>query len=87
MHAQAKSHWHATDAIRCHACTAKAAKEDAAARDGTLRRGAGFSARPDEGMVHAMSDPILTPHDTGGVTVGASGIAYLPPDHPNTDTD
>lgn len=82
MHAQAKQHWHASDAIRCHACTAKNAREDAAAKDGNLRRGAWYVARPDDGMWHAMSDPVLTyPDDTTRWRVGASGHTY-PPERP-----
>ena len=79
MHKDAKTHWHASEAIRCHGCTAKHAKEDAAVEAGKTRRGAFFTARPDDGLLHAMSDPILTyeDDDTRFVT-GASGLVYPP---------
>lgn len=86
MHKDGKTHWHATDAIRCHACTAKNAKEDASSKGGNLRRGAFFAARPDDGMWHAMSDPVLTYEDpTTRVVEGASGLAYLPTSPPADD--
>lgn len=86
MHAQAKNHWHPSDAIRCHACTAKAAKEDAAGKDGNLRRGAYYTARPDDGMWHAMSDPVLTYDEPGTrFIVGASGTTYPPTVAPPDD--
>lgn len=86
MHAEAKNHWHGSEAIRCHGCTAKNAKEDAAAESGRARRGAYFVARPDDGMLHAMSDPVLTyEDDTDRWRTGASGTVY-PPD-PKDDPD
>lgn len=86
MHAQAKGHWHASNAIRCHGCTVRAEAEEGARKAKNLRAGAYFAARPGEGMWHAMSDPILTYDDPGDRPVtGASGIVYPPTNQPDTD--
>lgn len=79
MHAEAKDHWHPSKAIRCHGCTAKATAEDRAAKEKNLRRGAYYVARPDDGMWHAMTDPVLSyDDDTTRWVTGASGTVYPP---------
>ncbi|MFK5689604.1 hypothetical protein ACI3EY_08045 [Ornithinimicrobium sp. LYQ92] len=79
MHAQAKHHWQATKAIRCHGCTPKLAAEDAHAKDKASRPGAYFGAQPDDGMVHAMANPVLTYEDDDARWItGASGLTYPP---------
>lgn len=84
MHAQAKGHFHAGNALRCHGCTAKHDAEDAAHKANNLRRGAYYVARPDDGMLHAMTDPVLSleDDDTRWVT-GASGVVYPPARDPD----
>ena len=81
MHKDAREHWRGSDGIRCYGCTAKAEKEQAAAKHSKTRPGAFFVARPDKAMVHAMTDPILTyPTNNVGGQVGATGIDYSRPD-------
>lgn len=79
MHKESRAHWHASDAIRCHACTAKRAKEDQVG--GETRPGAYFVARPSPGLLHAMTDPVLDPPAQTGPLMGASGVIFHPPSH------
>ena len=84
MHAQGKHHWEASKAIRCHACTQKQAAENTHAK-GQSSPGAYFAARPKDGMVHAMANPVITYEDDANRWItGASGVTY-PPTTPLTD--
>lgn len=80
-HKDGAAHWNTPEGgVRCHGCAARD-KAEKKARDNKHVRseGLGFPTRPDEGMWHAMSDPILT-YDDRLDQVGASGVDYSTPD-------
>ena len=86
MHRDARGHFHSSGPIPCHACIPKNAAEDAAAKGDHHQRGTYYAARPDEGIWHAMSDPILTYEDDSSRWVtGASGYVYPPTALPDDD--
>lgn len=79
MHKQARHQWTSSSAHTCQGCAAKGTAEARHAENAHGTHGVFFSARPTEGMWHAMSDPILTyTDDTDRWRVGASGTAYPP---------
>lgn len=76
MHRESKGHWHATDGIRCQSCTVIEAKRTAVLKVTDRSPGAlSFAARPDQGLAHAIADPILT-FSAGGER--ASGREHQP---------
>lgn len=68
MHKDGGSHWSTPDGgVRCHGCAARDEAQERAGKAKDVRRaGLRFPVRPSAGMIHAMSDPVLTyPTDLG----------------------
>lgn len=65
MHKEARGHWSSTKAHHCYACEARGRAETGASKNAGDKQlhGYYFSASPDEGMFHAMADPILDYED------------------------
>lgn len=78
MHKDARGHFHGSQAIICHGCAEKERSERAGRNNPQERLGSYYTARPDDGLWHAMSDPVLTyPPDTAE-QAGVSGVVYSP---------
>lgn len=77
MHKDSKGHWNSSDPIRCWSCTAVHTKKERVSK--TMEKApqaVQYAARPDAGLVMAMSDPVLVYDHTTTTGRGVSQLSY-----------